>query len=49
MTYFSDRVDAGKRLAAELRDFKGRKRNCLAIPRGGVVVGYELVCPESAA
>ncbi|MCW3998860.1 MAG: phosphoribosyltransferase [Candidatus Bathyarchaeota archaeon] len=41
MTYFSDRVDAGKRLAAALEGFS-RGGVVLAIPRGGVVVGYEI-------
>ena len=42
MAYFSDRVDAGKKLAAALKDFAGKKAVVLAIPRGGVVVGYEI-------
>lgn len=42
MAYFSDRVDAGKRLASALADFKGKNAVVLAIPRGGVVVGYEI-------
>lgn len=42
MAFFSDRVDAGKRLASELKDFSGKKGIVLAIPRGGVVVGYEI-------
>jgi len=42
MAYFSDRVDAGKRLAAALKDFTGKKGIVLAIPRGGVVVGFEI-------
>ena len=40
MAFFSDRVDAGKRLALALKDFSGKKGIVLAIPRGGVVVGY---------
>ena len=40
MAFFSDRVDAGKRLASALKDFSGKKGIVLAIPRGGVVVGY---------
>jgi predicted phosphoribosyltransferase len=39
MAFFSNRVDAGKRLAAALKDFSGKKGIVLAIPRGGVVVG----------
>lgn len=42
MAYFNDRVEAGKRLASELADFKGKDAIVLAIPRGGVVVGYEI-------
>ncbi|MDR0493262.1 MAG: phosphoribosyltransferase [Nitrososphaerota archaeon] len=42
MAYFSDRVDAGKRLAAALAHFRGRDGVVLAIPRGGVVVGYQI-------
>ena len=42
MAYFSDRVEAGKRLAAELTDFATKNGVVLAIPRGGVVVGYEI-------
>jgi putative phosphoribosyl transferase len=42
MAYFSDRVDAGRRLAAALADLAGKNSIVLAIPRGGVVVGYEI-------
>jgi predicted phosphoribosyltransferase len=42
MAYFSDRVDAGKRLASALADFASKNAIVLAIPRGGVVVGYEI-------
>jgi len=42
LAYFNDRVEAGKRLASELADFKGKDAIVLAIPRGGVVVGYEI-------
>ena len=42
MAYFADRVDAGKRLASALADFAGKNGLVLAIPRGGVVVGYEI-------
>jgi len=42
MAFFNDRIDAGKRLASELKDFSGKKGIVLAIPRGGVVVGYEI-------
>jgi len=40
MAFFIDRVDAGKRLASALKNFSGKKGIVLAIPRGGVVVGY---------
>lgn len=39
---FRDRLDAGKRLAELLRDLKGEKCAILAIPRGGVVIGYAI-------
>jgi len=39
LAYFTDRIDAGKKLALALKDFKGNGI-VLAIPRGGVVVGY---------
>lgn len=42
MAYFSNRVDAGKRLAQALKDFSSRNGLVLAIPRGGVVVGFEI-------
>jgi predicted phosphoribosyltransferase len=42
MTFFTDRVDAGKRLASALKDFSGNNGIVLAIPRGGVVVGFEI-------
>jgi predicted phosphoribosyltransferase len=42
MTYFFNRGDAGRRLAASLSDFEGKNGLVLAIPRGGVVVGYEI-------
>jgi len=42
MAFFTDRINAGKRLASELKDFSGKKGIVLAIPRGGVVVGFEI-------
>jgi putative phosphoribosyl transferase len=42
MTLFADRVDAGKRLAQALKAHVGKYAVVLAIPRGGVVVGYEV-------
>jgi putative phosphoribosyl transferase len=42
MAFFVDRVDAGKHLALALKDFSGENGVVLAIPRGGVVVGFEI-------
>ncbi len=42
MPYFNDRIDAGKRLASALVDYKVKDGIVLAIPRGGVVVGFEI-------
>jgi putative phosphoribosyl transferase len=42
MVFFIDRIDAGRRLAASLKDFSTNNGIVLAIPRGGVVVGYEI-------
>lgn len=39
---FEDRRDAGRALAAALTDYKDTDAIVLAIPRGGVVVGYEI-------
>ena len=47
MAYFADRVEAGKRLASALADFAGKNAIVLAIPRGGVVVGYEIGAPDN--
>jgi predicted phosphoribosyltransferase len=42
MEPFSDRIDAGRQLAAALKDAVGKDAIVLAIPRGGVVVGFEV-------
>jgi predicted phosphoribosyltransferase len=43
MTLFYDRADAGRRLAERLAGFaKNRDTIVLALPRGGVPVGYEI-------
>jgi putative phosphoribosyl transferase len=39
---FADRVEAGKSLAQDLKSLVGKGAVVLAIPRGGVVVGYEV-------
>jgi len=39
---FKDRKDAGKKLAKALEKYKGENPVVLAIPRGGVEVGYEV-------
>ncbi len=39
---FKDRVEAGKKLAAALSEFKGEDAVVLGIPRGGVVVANEV-------
>ena len=41
MRYFINRIDAGKRLAAALKP-AGKEAIILAVPRGGVVVGFEV-------
>jgi predicted phosphoribosyltransferase len=40
---FRDRIDAGRRLAAELRNYEDRPEVIvLALPRGGVPIGFEV-------
>ena len=39
---FEDRADAGKRLALALQKYKSENPVVLAIPRGGVEVGYQV-------
>ncbi len=42
MPYFSNRIEAGQRLAQALREYSFVDGLVLAIPRGGVVVGFEV-------
>jgi putative phosphoribosyl transferase len=37
-----NRKEAGQKLASQLQDYKGKSVVVLAIPRGGVVLGYEV-------
>lgn len=39
---FKDRVDAGKKLAEALKSYKGQDIVVFALPRGGVVLGFEI-------
>ncbi len=39
---FKDRADAGRQLGCELEKYSGQNALVLAIPRGGVEVGYEV-------
>ena len=39
---FQDRIDAGKKLAKKLSEYGGCDVVVLAIPRGGVIVGFEV-------
>ena len=42
MKLFIDRINAGRRLASALKDLEDKYVIVLAIPRGGVVVGYKV-------
>ncbi len=42
MALFEDRHDAGKRLAAELEEYRETDGLVLALPRGEVVIGFEV-------
>jgi len=45
---FSDRRDAGRRLAPQLERYRSEQPLVLALPRGGVPVGYEIACALAA-
>lgn len=42
MDIFKDRKDAGRQLADKLEAYRGTDAVVLALPRGGVVLGYEI-------
>ena len=42
MKLFIDRINAGRRLASALKDLEDKYAIVLAIPQGGVVVGYKV-------
>jgi putative phosphoribosyl transferase len=46
---YADRGDAGRRLASELAHLKDRQPVVLALPRGGVAVGFEIAQALDAA
>jgi putative phosphoribosyl transferase len=46
--YFDDRRDAGRQLGAKLSAYAGAQPLVLALPRGGVPVGYEVARALSA-
>src|SRR6516225_1601989 len=46
---FADRGEAGRRLAEKLLHLKDRQPIVLALPRGGVAVGFEIVRALDAA
>jgi putative phosphoribosyl transferase len=39
---FKDRKDAGEKLARALKEYQGQNPLVLAIPRGGVIVGFQI-------
>ncbi len=45
---FDNRVDAGRRLAGRLQEYRGPDTIVLAVPRGGVVIGYEVAAALGA-
>ncbi len=45
---FRDRREAGRRLAEALEGYRARRPYVLAIPRGGIVVGYEVAVALAA-
>lgn len=45
---FTDRVEAGRLLAAELEEYRGKRAAILGIPRGGVIIANEIAGELSA-
>src|SRR6201993_2690413 len=45
---FADRSDAGRRLAGKLMHLRERRPVILALPRGGVAIGFEIAQALSA-
>lgn len=45
---FENRSEAGKQLAAMLQDLRGKDTVVLGVPRGGVVVAYQIACALDA-
>src|SRR5258708_3704804 len=45
---FCDRAEAGQRLADRLRHLKDRRPVVLALPRGGVAIGFEVAIALAA-
>lgn len=45
---FSDRIEAGRLLATELKEYRGKKAAILGIPRGGVIIANEIARELSA-
>ena len=45
---FQDRIDAGRRLANALLDYRDRRPVILALPRGGVLVAAEVAASFDA-
>jgi predicted phosphoribosyltransferase len=45
---FRDRIEAGRLLAAELKEYSGKKAVVLGIPRGGVIIAEQIAKEISA-
>ena len=47
--YFKDRRDGGKHLATALKSYEGEDVLVLALPRGGIPVGFEIAQARTLA